>query len=128
MAGVYEYRDFYARQNTTGSNRALRIGGTVAFRSGGWKARLERDEGPPIPTSPLSPKFVLVLTPARGSTTKQIEEVRLEEYREENPSHEYYEVLFSVRNEDGSHTDDEPPPRLLVEHPNGPSPERPATR
>jgi len=124
MGGVYEYKEFYAIQNKTGSNRALRVGGKVAFRSGDWKARLERDDGPPIPISPLSPKFVLVLTPPREHT-KQIDEVTLEEYREENPPHEYYEVVFSVRNEDGSLTDDEPPPSLLVEHPNGPSPGQP---
>ena len=121
MGGILEYKGFYAIQNKTGSNRALRVGGTVVFRTGGWKARLERDNRPPIPISPLSPKFVLVVTAPTGNVTKQIDEVELEEYRDEHPSHEYYEVLFSVRNEDGSSSDDEPPPRILVAHPNGQS-------
>lgn len=123
MGGILEYKDFYAIQNKTGSNRALRVGGTVVFRTGGWKARLERDHGPPIPISPLSPAFVLVVTPPSGNVTDQLDEVELEEYREENPGHEYYEVLFSVRDDKGNSLDEQQPPRLRVQHPNGESPD-----
>ena len=117
MGGIYEYKGFYAIQPTFGSDRALRIGGTVVFRNGGWKARLERDDSGPIPISPHSPRFSLVVTEPTDGATDQLDEVELKEYRDEKPSHEFYEVTFNVRTPKGSPTDDEPPPRLLVEHP-----------
>ena len=118
MGGIYEYKDFYAIQPTFGPDRALRIGGTVVFRSGGWKARLKRDESGPIPISPHSPRFSLVVTKPTDGATDQLEEVKLDEYRDENPSHEFLTmVLFNVRDEEGNPTDYEPPPRLLLEHP-----------
>jgi hypothetical protein len=118
MGGIYEFKDFRATQNTTGDDRRLHITGTITFRSGGWKARLERDSSGPIPISPHSPKFLIVLTPPPGGVaTDALTDVSVE-YHEEHASHQYYEALLRLRNEDGSEPTDEPePPRLRVEHP-----------
>jgi len=115
---IFEYKDFKATQNTTGDDRGLHITGTIRFRRGKWEGRIERDTRPPIGISPLSPKFRIVVK--GGGSTAAIHDVDVA-YNEEHHSHVYVEVLFSeVTNEDGSPIDDEPPPRLRVEHPDDP--------
>jgi len=124
MGKVHAYKDFYAVCNhmpgSSDRGRLFRVGGTITFATDGWDARLERKDNQPVPISPLSLQLELVLSEPSGAIDV-LTDVELPEYREENPAHEYYEVVFSVRNADGSASAEEPPPTTRAEHANGKS-------
>lgn len=103
MADVIEYKDFYANCNhMPGSDRALRVGGTVVCRGGGWTASLRPHErsGPP-PISPLTLELDLVLTEPE-SGTDALTPIEVEEYKVDDPAHDYNDVYIFG---DGEHGD-----------------------
>ena len=114
MTGVERYEDFYAiHDHMPGSSRALRVGGTVVFTTGGWQAALrEHQKSGPTGINPFILYVDLVLTPPDGPATQALTPVALDELRLEDPSLEYQEVHFKVVG-----TEDEPPERLDIEHP-----------
>ena len=116
MEGVESYEGFYAiHDHMPGSDRALRVGGTVVFRTGSWAAELRtRESSGNTGINPFILRLDLVITPPPegAGVTQEITPVDLPEYRLEDPAIDYHEVHFAVVG-----TDDEPPERLIIQHP-----------
>jgi hypothetical protein len=116
MAGVMSYEDFYAiHDHMPGADGALRVGGTLVFRTGGWSAQLRLHEKQrPTGINPFILYVDLIITPPpTGSAVPQVlTPVELPELRLENVSLEYQEVQFKVVG-----ADEEPPEKLEVQHP-----------
>lgn len=116
MQGVHEHESFFAICNhMPGADRALRVGGTVVFRTGGWSAKLrEHERKEPTGINPFILYLDLVIDPpAEGMAVPEVlTPVELDEFRVEDPALEYQEVHFIVVG-----TEDEPPERVEVEHP-----------
>ena len=113
MQGVHEYKDFYAsHDHMPGSDRTLRVTGTVVFRTGGWSACLEETDG----NTGINPKMLvlnLVITPPEEGavTTDALTPVEVE-WSVDDPQIEYEQVEFRVVG-----SDDDPPPVIDVVHP-----------
>ena len=118
MSAVHEYQDFYAIHNhQPGSDRALRVGGTVVFRTGGWAAELHAHErGGTGGINPTLLELDLVLTaPPEGDAVPEVlTPVELAEFRLENPAIEHTQVYFHLVGGDDA---EDPPPPIDVEHP-----------
>lgn len=116
MAGVESYEGFYAiHDHMPGSDRALRVGGTVIFRTGSWSAELrphQRSGNTGI--NPFILYLELVIAPPLEGTgvTQVLTPLELPEYRLYDSPLDYKEVHFMVVG-----TDDEPPEPLIVQHP-----------
>ncbi len=114
MQGVHAYEDFYAsHDHMPGSDRTLRVTGTVVFRTGGWSACLQPTEG----NTAINPQMLslnLVITPPdEGAvTTDALTPVDVQ-WSVDDPQTEYEQVQFRVL---GS-PDDDPPPVIDVVHP-----------
>jgi hypothetical protein len=95
-----------------GSDRALRVSGSVIFVNGGWSASLKGTEG----NSGINPKMLsldLVLEPpANGSAVTDALTPCAVEWSIDNPPIDYEQVEFRIVG-----TEDEPPPVLDIEHP-----------
>jgi hypothetical protein len=67
MAGVMSYEDFYAiHDHMPGADGALRVGGTVVFRTGGWSAQLRLHEKQrPTGINPFILYVDLIITSSR---------------------------------------------------------------
>jgi hypothetical protein len=118
MPGVMSYEGFYAiHDDMPGGDRALRVGGTVVFRTGGWSAKLRPHEKKgPTGINPYIFYVDLVLTPPAEGTgvTQALERFDLPELRVEHATLEYQEVHFIVV---GSSEEEPRPETLEVEHP-----------
>jgi hypothetical protein len=110
---VDHYEDFYAsHDHMPGSDRALKVTGTVVFRTGGCTAELREHEGNPG-INPLMLTLDLVLTaPPEGTAVPEVLTPVSVEWSVDDPPTEYRQVQFKVVG-----TDDEPPPVIDVEHP-----------
>jgi hypothetical protein len=111
MLGVHAYEGFYANcDHMPGAERAIRVGGTVVFRTTGWSASLKRTEG----NTGINPHMLhldLVLVPPDGGGGEAITSYELPEWKEAPPAAEYDEVEFHVQG-----SDDDRPPILKVVH------------
>ena len=113
MNGVDEYRKFYAICNHPPlGDHAIRVGGTVCFRTSGWEAHLQPTRGN-VGINPTMLHLDLVITaPDPGEGIQEVITCsELDEWRANTPTIEYTEVEFHVRG-----SGDEPPPILSVEH------------
>jgi hypothetical protein len=113
VQGVHAYEDFYASHNhMPGSDRALRVTGTVVFVTGGWSCELRETEG----NTGINPEMLsldLVITPpADGVAVPEVLTPVQVEWSIDDPQTEYRQVQFRVVG-----TDDEPPPVIDVQHP-----------
>lgn len=113
MQGVHAYEDFYASHNhMPGSSGALRVTGTVVFRTSGWSCSLRETEGN-TGINPMMLGLDLILTePSPDTVVTDVLTPCPVEWSVDDPSIEYEQVQFTVRG-----SDDEPPPILDVEHP-----------
>lgn len=113
MEGVHAYEDFYASHNhMPGSDRTMRVTGTVVFLTGGWSCELRPTEG----NTGINPQMLsldLVLqSPPEGSAVPEVLTPCAVEWSVDDPPIEYQQVQFRVIG-----TDDEPPPVIDVDHP-----------
>jgi hypothetical protein len=114
VPAIHAYEDFYAsHDHTPGSERTLRVGGRVVFRSGGWGCRLRKTEGNTgINDRMLALDLVLDPPPEGAATTDALTPCEVE-WSADDPPIEYAQVEFRLVGGE----DDEPPPVLDVEHP-----------
>jgi hypothetical protein len=112
VTGIHEYDGFYAYCDDMpgGSNKDLRVGGTVVFQTRGWSVRLERRKGN-TGINPLLLHLNLVFEAPADNVAQAITPVELEEWRIEDPQLEYEQVEFHMVG-----CDDDPPPVLRVTH------------
>jgi hypothetical protein len=113
VQGVDHYEDFYASHNhMPGSDRAIKVTGTVVFRTGGYSAKLCPKEG----NTGINPQMLAleleIDPPSEGAPTTDALTPVAVEWSADDPPIEYQQVQFFVVG-----TDDEPPPVLGVEHP-----------
>ncbi|MEA2190483.1 MAG: hypothetical protein QOI73_604 [Solirubrobacteraceae bacterium] len=121
MQGVQAYEDFFAsHDHMPGGERALRVSGTVVFRTSGWSAFLETTEGN-VGINPEILGLDLVLTPPQeGAVTTHEPTPDEVEWSIDYPADpaaqaivsEYSQVQFRVVG-----SEDDPPPVLDVAHP-----------
>lgn len=110
MAEIRGYKEFYAICNhMQGSERALRVGGTVTLSTGGGSAKLGNPKSGGI--NPDLLELDLTVTPGQAGPDV-ISDVKIEEFCDENPSTEFKEVYFHLVDRD-----EEPPQAIEVEHP-----------
>lgn len=111
---VDEYKNFYAIcSHSPVGEHALRVGGTVCFRTSGWSATLEQTEGN-TGINPFLLHLDIVMIPPDPATPVQevITCQELPEWQVAEPAIEYTELEFHVRG-----SDDPPPPVIPVQHP-----------
>ena len=113
MGIVDHYEDFYASHNhMPGSDRAMKVTGTVVCVSDGCSAELRRHGGNPG-INPQMLRLDLHLTPPpEGTSVPQVLTPTAVEWSEPDAQIEYQQVDFTVVG-----TDDEAPPSIDVEHP-----------
>jgi hypothetical protein len=111
VEGVYEYQELFANcDHMPGADRAIRVGGTVVFRTGGWSADLRESKDQPG-INQFILHLDLVLDPPEGAVTEVLTPVELPQFQIDDPEIEYEEVHFKVVG-----SEDKPPDPVTVVH------------
>ena len=116
MQGVHAYKDFFASHNhMPGSDRALRVSGTVVFATSGWSCSLCPTEGNTGINPMMLSLDLLLMEPPPGTAVSEVLTPCPVEWSVVDPAIDYQQVQFRVLTVRAS--DDEPPPVLEVVHP-----------